>query len=89
MMALWFISLLVMAIICAILAAWWGDNKPCYQCMSYKRAQHQCDGCNDRASVFYCYGCVKSLYKRRTPRVKKFLALIERIKKIRRGRKNK
>ena len=89
MMTIWFLTLLVMALLCAYLAAWWGENKPCHTCMSNKRAQYECDGCSNRADVFYCHKCVKSVYKRRTPRVKKFLALIERIKKIRRGRKNK
>ena len=89
MMTLWFGTLLFMAIICAYMAALWGENRPCHTCMSLKRAQHECDGCANRADLFYCFKCVKSLYKKRTPRVKKFLALLDRIKKIRRNRKNK
>lgn len=89
MMTLWFGTLLLMAILCAWMAAWWGENKPCHICMSNKRAQHECDSCNNRADLFYCFKCVKTLYKKRTPRVKKFLALLDRIKKIRRNRKNK
>lgn len=89
MITLWFISFVGISIICAFLAIWWGENKPCHACMAYKREQHRCDGCNNRADIYYCYQCVKSLYKKRTPRVKKFLALLGRIKKIRRSCKNK
>lgn len=90
MMTFWFISLLLMALISAYMAAWWGENKPCHQCMStVKRDMPECDGCGRRAYVHYCVQCLRTIYKKRTPRIKKFLALLERIKKIRRSRKNK
>jgi recombinational DNA repair protein RecR len=67
----------------------WADSRPCSYCSNMrdqlKERMPHCDGCDNIADVYYCTTCIKKLFKKRTPRIRKFLQLLRSIKKIRRS----